>query len=330
MFTWAGDFQQALYKTFVLTVTALTMAFIWAYCHLPAGNLLMVILAALTAVRIAELPAGGKQLQELAVVITTGALLQYIVAITVLLPLLNVLLVSLASWLVLRFIRGSSAHLVLLVGFLAYSAPPGAYAAAERAVDIVIAGSVAGFITLLTCSSKALIRTDAKEEKLSAAAAYKESVMLFCGTFLYRLLAMPQGIWIVLTIIFIGMIRRRQDRSIKLAEQRIFSVPAGIILGGIYSSAAVALDYRLAYLLILIAAAGFFMLYYRHDFFAFSLFFMFAFTVYADWMSGSLHGFNFRQLLLARTLATVIGAALLLGIEKVTAAGQRQRHEKIL
>ena len=111
MFTWAGDFQQALYKTFVLIVTALVMAFIWAYCHLPAGNLLMVILAALTAVRIAELPAGGKQLQELAVVITTGALLQYIVAITVLLPLLNVLLVSLASWLVLRFIRGSSAHI---------------------------------------------------------------------------------------------------------------------------------------------------------------------------------------------------------------------------
>jgi hypothetical protein len=80
------------------------------------------------------------------------------------------------------------------------------------------------------------------------------------------------------------------------------------------------LDYRLAYLTLLFGATGFFMLYYRHDFFWFSLFFMFAFTVCADWMSGALRDFHFMQFLFARSLATAIGAALLLIIEK--AAGK--------
>ena len=131
---------------------------------------------------------------------------------------------------------------------------------------------------------------------------------------------MPQGIWIILTIIFIYMNRQPGTDNIRLARQRIFSVPAGILLGGIYSGSAVMLDYRLAYLMLLIGAVGFFMLYYRNDFFAFSLFFMFAFTVYADWMNGSLRGFNFGQLLLARTLATVIGVTVLLMFEKFTAS----------
>ena len=59
------------------------------------------------------------------------------------------------------------------------------------------------------------------------------------------------------------------------------------------------------------------MLYYRHDFFSFSLFFMFAFNIYADWMSGTFRAFNFAQLLIARTLATAIGAAILLFLEKL-------------
>ena len=46
---------------------------------------------------------------------------------------------------------------------------------------------------------------------------------------------------------------------------------------------------------------------------------MFAFTVAADWMSGALHEFHFIQFLLARTLATIIGAAVLLIIEKSAA-----------
>ena len=46
---------------------------------------------------------------------------------------------------------------------------------------------------------------------------------------------------------------------------------------------------------------------------------MVAFTRYADWMSGTVHQFNFRQLLLARTLATVMGGIILLIFEKLAA-----------
>ena len=145
-----------------------------------------------------------------------------------------------------------------------------------------------------------------------------ESLIIFCALFLCKLLAMPQGIWIVLTVIFIYMIRQPGESSQSLVRQRIFSVPAGILLGGIYSGSAVAMDYRLAYLMPLIGAAGFFMLYYRHNFFSFSLFFMFAFTIYADWMSGTFRTFNFAQFLLARTLATIIGAVILLTLEKIS------------
>lgn len=123
----------------------------------------------------------------------------------------------------------------------------------------------------------------------------------------------------ILTIIFIYLAKTPDKQNITLARQRIISVPAGIILGGIYSGSAVIFDYRWAYLAPLIGAASFFVLFYYNDFFSFSLLFLFAFTVYADWSNGTLHEFNFQQLLFARSLATVIGAWILLIIEKSSA-----------
>ncbi len=332
MFDLPAAFRQALYRTFILTATALSTAFIRAFLRMDEGDLMIAVLAALAAVRSSAFSDWNMQLRVLTGIISGAVILQYIVSITYDLPFCNVLVPVAASWVFLRIMSGNSAHIVLLTGFLVYTAKPGAYAGAERAVDMLIAGAVAGGVVMLAAGTKQIQRADDPGKPLPAAQAFSESLMLFCGLVLYKSFAIAQGIWITLTIIFICMLRLPDESSVKLVRQRVFAVPAGILLGGIYSASAVAADYRLAYFMPLIAAVGFFMLYYRHDFLLFSLFFMFAFTVYADWMSGAGHYFNFRQLLLARTLATITGTAILLSVEKLSSifSGNRAgQYEKV-
>lgn len=315
----SDGFHQAVCRTFVLLAAALAAAFLWAYLRMQEGNLLIVVFAALSAVRVLKTTPAAAKLRTIVNLTTAAALLQYIVGASNHGLLLSVLLPVAAGWIILRTMPADSAHLVLLTGFLAYTAAPGAAAAAGRCVDIVIAGAAAGLISWSAAVKSSSPATVQPDRFLSKPAATLESWTIFCTAFLYKSLPLPQSIWIVLTVIFIYMIRQPHESSISLVRQRIASVPLGILLGGLYSGTAVMLDHRLAYFMPVIAAAGFFMLYYRHDFFAFSLFFMFAFTVYADWMSGISCSFDFRQLLLGRTLATAIGAAVLLTIEKITA-----------
>lgn len=332
MFDLPVAFQQALYRTIILLAAALIMAFFWAFLRISQGDLLMVVLAALAAVRGAALPSRKIQLQGVLAIVCGSASLQYIISVTSHLQLLSVLLPAAASWFILLVMSGSSAYIVLLAGFLAYSASPGAAAGAARIVDILLAGVAAYAVILLAGKNTPLPRVPDLGNPLPRSRARIESLTIFAGLFLYKMLSFPQGIWIVLTIIFICMIRQPADRDAYLVRQRIWAVPLGIILGGIYSAAVVGLDHRLAYFMPLLASAGFFMLYYRHDFFWFSLFFMFAFTVYADWASGTLRAFNFRQLLAGRSLATVMGSLLLLSIEKLSAkfsAAEPEQHEKV-
>ena len=319
MFRVSAQFQQALHHTFVLTATALAMIFLWAGRLLPQANLLLVVFAFLSAVRLSGIVSQELRLRLLSGMLISAVLLQYIVSVTGNLPLLHVLLPAAASWIILLKLPESSAYPVLLTGFLAYSAEPGVYAASERAVDLLFSGVIAWFISSLSSTKNQFAKAANPEKSLPPQKAFIKSLTIFCAAFLYKLLSIPQGIWIVLTIIFIYMSQKPGERTNFLVRQRIFSVPAGILLGGLYSGTFVMLDHRLAYLALLIGAAGFFMLYYKHDFFYFTLFFMFAFTVAADWMSGALHEFHFIQFLLARTLATIIGAAVLLIIEKSAA-----------
>ena len=117
-------FQQALYRTIILLASALALAFCWAYLHLPEGNLMIAVLAALTAVRISGLVTCNTRLRELIAIIGGSAILQYIVSITYDLQLFNLLLPVAAGYFFLRVMSGSSAYIVLLAGFLAYTAPP--------------------------------------------------------------------------------------------------------------------------------------------------------------------------------------------------------------
>jgi hypothetical protein len=321
MFNLAADFKQALRRTLILAITALLMIFLWAGLRIPDGNLQMVVFAALSAVRASGITSIRKRLCELSAMAFSAAILQYIVAATEDLQLLNVLLPTLGGYVVLRWLPRGAAYPVLLTGFLAYSAGNGVEAAAGRAVDLLITGVVAWIISLSLFPIRSADPPEPVPDcPMRGAEALQEILMLFCAIILYKILSMPQGIWIVLTVIFVHMVQTPDEKSRTLVNQRIFAVPIGILLGGLYSSSAVMLDYRLAYLMPLIWSIGFFMLYYRHDFFSFSLFFMFSFTVCADWMEGTFREFNFVQLLFARSLATVIGAALLLVFDKSAAA----------
>ena len=74
--------------------------------------------------------------------------MQFITGATGHWQLLNTILPAITSYVILRTMPAGSAYLVLLTGFLAYSAAPGALAAAERSIDILIAGFTALIVNL--------------------------------------------------------------------------------------------------------------------------------------------------------------------------------------
>ena len=125
------DFKQPMYKTVILTATGLITALLWAFVHFPEGNLLIAVLAALTAVRISAFASGYMRLRGVISITAGAAILQYVVSITYDLQLFNVLLPAAVGYIILRIMSGNSAHIVLLAGCLAYTALPGAAAGAS-------------------------------------------------------------------------------------------------------------------------------------------------------------------------------------------------------
>ena len=319
MLKYSTQFQQALHRTFILAATMSVMIFLWSCGHLPEDNLLITVFAFLSSVRISDTASAELRWHMLSGMLLGSIFLQYIVSVNHNCFLLNTVLPLAAARIIIKHLPSGSVFPVLLTGFLAYSATPGAYAAAERSIDILIAGIAAWSVSYLATVKKTPVETAFTEKPLPAEKVCIVSRTVICAVILYKILPVPQGIWIVLTAIFIYMVQKPEDRTINLVQQRIFSVPIGIFLGGLYSSAVVTFDYRFAYLAPLIGVVGFFMLYYKHDFFSFTLFFMFAFTVCADWLNGVGREINFLQLLFARSLATLIGTTVLLGIERVSA-----------
>lgn len=320
MFRYSAKFQQALYHTVILATASLTMIFLWAYWRMPESSLQIIVFAFFSAVKISDFSSLSARLKTVAKMLTGAVILQYTISVTANFHLLNAFLPAMICFIILKKLPPETAYPVLLTGVLTYSATPGAHNAAERSVDLLIAGATALIITSSApASEKQSNNNSPSGQPLTTYEAFTKTLTVFCAIFLYHILSIPQGIWIILTVIFIYLAKTPDKQNITLARQRIISVPAGIILGGIYSGSAVIFDYRLAYLAPLIGAAGFFALFYYNDFFSFSLLFLFAFTVYADWSNGTFREFNFQQLLFARSLATVIGAWILLIIEKSSA-----------
>ena len=175
--------QKALHNTAILISAALAMIFIWSCFRMPEGNLLIVVFALLAAVRIASFAVGKIRLKVLADMVIPTAILQYIVSTANNIQLLNILLPVAASYFILRKLPPASAYPVLLTGFQAYSAIPGCYAAAERSIDIFIAGATAWCVALPISGKNQLKHRNYPEELLTMREAFVESFIIFCSYF---------------------------------------------------------------------------------------------------------------------------------------------------
>ena len=150
--------------------------------------------------------------------------------------------------------------------------------------------------------------------------------MLGFGTFISNVLKLSQGPWIMLTIVFIYLAVNETQDHVYFSKRRIFSVPLGLFLGAMYMSCLVYFNYQFIYLIPLLGALGFFILYYYDDYFFFTVMFMVAFSIYADWATGDMHQFHIREMILSRSLATTIGIVLVLLFQTyfLPEAGQRK------
>lgn len=108
------------------------------------------------------------------------------------------------------------------------------------------------------------------------------------------------------------MAKSPRTAIVKLSKQRLAATPLGIFLGGIYLASLCNLNYRWIYIVPLSGTLAFFVLYAKNDYFWFTVLFMFSLTVFTDWMLGTGNRFHFAEVMLFRSLATVIGGILLL------------------
>ena len=110
MIRFSAGFVSALLQTMILTATALAMILIWSYLRLPEGNVLIVVFAILTAVRIADISPLKTRLKILAGMIFSAAVLQFAVCSTVNLQILNILIPAAICWCILREQTAASAY----------------------------------------------------------------------------------------------------------------------------------------------------------------------------------------------------------------------------
>ena len=124
------------------------------------------------------------------------------------------------------------------------------------------------------------------------------------------MLQLKQGSWIMLTILFIRMCMSSASSGRKLALQRIFAIPIGVVVGGFLLGTFCRMDYRFVFLVPFVGALGFFVLYNYGDFFLFSIIFMAALTVASDWIAGPYQRINLWESFFARSISTGLGTLL--------------------
>ena len=102
MAEFSARFRLALHHTLILFAAGLTAIFLWVYLRLPQGNLLLVVFAFLSAVRIADFSSRQMRLQILLGMLFSTAVLQYIVSATNNIQLLNIFIPAAANSAALR------------------------------------------------------------------------------------------------------------------------------------------------------------------------------------------------------------------------------------
>ena len=293
-----------------LLSAALLMAVSWGFFHFPPGNMLTAAFTFLTAALTADIRDISQKVRLILLLAGYAATAQLLVGITANAPLLRILLPALFAFFTLAtFPNRSGSCIVLIVGYLACFAPGGLIPALDRCGEILFGTAVVFLITTLANGTG---NAPVFSAPFPFYFSFVLSAELLLGHLAASLLQLKQGPWVMLTILFICQAAQNGSSSESLVYQRIFSVPLGILLGGWYLSCFCYLDNRFVYLVPFIGAAGFWMLYQTGNFFFFTVFFMMAFTILADWQTGPAEYFYFKDLLFSRSFATLLGVLLVL------------------
>ena len=302
----------AFNRTMILLSAMLFMAAAWGIGRIPDANLLIVVFTSLVSALLADVRSFNYRLKMAATWAAYASVVQLLFSVSNGIPLLQIIF----SIVLALFTFSTSADyragcIIMLTGYLGTFAPPGILPALGRCIDILV-----GVIIIMAVTTLGNAGAEEKQGSVPPMLRYSPhqtlilSAKLGIGTVVSEILQLQHGAWIMLTILFINMSKTPDSSGKSLAFQRIFAVPAGIIIGGFLLYTFSRIDTRFIWLLPFIGASGFFILYNYGDFFLFSIIFMVTLTFFSNWISGAYHRFNFWETFFSLTVAAVLGALL--------------------
>lgn len=302
----------AIKRTVILLSAMLLMTAAWGIDRIPEANLLMIVFTFLASAFLADVKKFNLRLLKVVIWASYGSAAQFLISVSGVFPLLQTIIaMGLAYFTFSTLTDHRVGCVVMITGYLAFLAPPGFEAAVGRSFDIFVGAVVIMAVTTLgsigTCEDKALLVPD---KKYSHGQALMLSAELGIGNLLANMLQLKQGSWIMLTILFIRMCMSSASSGRKLALQRIFAIPIGVVVGGFLLGTFCRMDYRFVFLVPFVGALGFFVLYNYGDFFLFSIIFMAALTVASDWIAGPYQRINLWESFFARSISTGLGTLL--------------------
>jgi len=315
---------EAWNSVMAMLTAALLMSFCWSFLRLPEANLLMVTFCFLSALILYPVADGWKRFRLLLPMAFCAMTLQFLIGICREDKLLLVILPSLAAAGILHFLPGrATACSMCIIGYLAFFAPGSWLPAADRACGIAVGIPIVLFANALFHSR--LPEKSRADDRFSLSDSLQLGFLLGIGTWLAEALNMAQGAWIMLTILFICQFCCNSGNYAEASLERIIAVPLGLLLGGLFLGCLVFFDYRFIYLLFPFGAFSFYLLRRNGDFRGFTMLFMMAFSIYADWSTGDIHRFHFAEMVFQRTIATLIGSVFMMAYNIGT--GERRGRE---
>ena len=306
--------ESVLKKTSALFAAMLIMAAVWGVRHVPGAGLQMVVFAFLSSAALCSKSDFNVRTLRCIQLVTGAALAQLLIGSFADYPMMRIIVSMLVSFFVLALMpERQSAVIVLLIGYLSLLSPPGLTAALNRCADIALAGAaVLAVTTLCNLFEPGGTENAAAESAYTLRQAVIITAELTVGSIIFQWSNHEQMAWIMLTVIFVRMAENPQNSIESLVKQRIAAVPLGIIAGGIYLACFDSTSVQMIYIVPFSGMFCFFMLYLKNDYFIFTFLFIFTLTVFTDWMLGSSKRFYFTDIMLSRSVAAMIGGALLL------------------
>lgn len=297
----------------VLLTGVLLGAFSWFFYRLPHGNLMIVTCAMLCAASVYDV-RDFKDRFRLTVQATFGAgVLQFIFGIFADDKFLLLIAGAFCSYYIMRMIRNHTiACVAVIVGHIGLISPGGFMASADRLIALLLFSLTASIISALLAGMihSKLNYFPAYPGSYTRSEALKFTLMLLIGNFIMQATTMPESIWIPLTVAFVYYAKDRTPDMDGLLFLRLWGTFAGLFCGFLFMGCLTYFDYKMIYLMPFLGAFGFFILYYTRNYFVYTLFFMMAFCMYDDFITGELANAHLMQMVFSRTFATMLGVLL--------------------